>query len=213
MPTTNLKKNLLSYLESSLSEKGFENFETLNQFRKKNPIGFQNIVLSTSPQGKQLWIDLNLGCRYDVVEDLVQQFLETFQCYKKEANTLIISVAKLTENKHFHYKIACPEEAYYCAEQILDFMDRQGFAFLEDISCVYHADQLINTDPTQTCSYIYNQSHRCFKGIIMARLANNPEFMLLVDEYYKFLRRLGATPITLTNYDRLVNFLMYYSFN
>lgn len=196
-------------LEPYLTEHAFVMMPELKQFRKTTATGFQNIILSFSGRN-ETFLEVNIGVRHNAVEEIAQQFLDNLPEFRKEANTLIISVGKLSDTKYFRYKINCPDDIDDCVEQIMDFMHRRGFHFLNESGSLTCLNKIFNEHPHLPVKYVYNQIHRCFKAIIVARMCHHPEFITLVENYFALLQRLGAPERTLMEYDRLANYLLHY---
>ncbi|WP_448518879.1 hypothetical protein [Rhodoflexus sp.] len=199
-------------LEPYLTAQGFVFLPELKQFRKITDIGFQNIILSFSGRN-DTFLEVNIGLRHHGVEEIAQQFLDNLPEFRKEANTLVVSIGKLSDTKYFRYKINCQDDIYNCAHQILDFMNERGFRFLNESSSLVSLNKILNDRPHLPVKYIYNQTHRCFKAIIVARMCHHPQFMELVEVYLSTLQKLGVPDRTLMEYDRLANYLLHYSPN
>lgn len=182
------------------------------QFRKATQNGFQNVIFSISETQKELWIEVNFGIRYEFIEQLVQQFLNNTRGKRASANTLVISFGKFQNLKYFRFKITEEDELYLVLEEIKSFFKNRGFKFLEEAACLQKIDDLLNDMPTKPCRYLYNQVHRCFKGIIAAKLTDNHSFTTITNIYRHFLLK-NASDEELLNYERLVSFLHFYSPN
>lgn len=196
-------------LEPYLTAQEFVLMPELKQFRKYTDTGFQNIILSFSGRN-ETFLEVNIGLRHNGVEALAQQFLDNLPEFRKEANTLVVSVGKLSDTKYFRYKINCYEDIENCACQIMDFMNERGFHFLNESGSLVALNRILNERPHLPVKYIYNQAHRCFKAIIVARMCHHPQFMDLVEGYFHTLQKMGVPERTLMEYDRLANYLLHY---
>lgn len=183
------------------------------QFRRPISSGFQSVIFSPSEYDEELWLEVNLGIRINLIEDLAQQFLDNHRPYQQDAMTLITSIGKLSNNKYFHYKIAQKDDLFYACEEIKKFMETTGFQFLNDNSSITAMDALLNERPNKPSKFLYNQAHRCFKGITAAKLVHNPIFLDLVDAYRKFLQKTGSKQPLINQYDKLTNYLFHFSMN
>lgn len=182
------------------------------QFRKATQNGFQNVIFSISETQKEFWIEVNFGIRYEFIEQLAQQFLNNTRGNRSSANTLVISFGKFQNLKYFRFKVTDEDELYKILEEIKSFFKHRGFRFLEEAACLVKIDDLINDMPTKPCRYLYNQIHRCFKGVIAAKLTDNHSFTTITNIYRHFLLKNGSDE-ELLNYERLVSFLHFYNPN
>jgi hypothetical protein len=196
-------------LEPYLREQAFVLMPELKQFRKTTDVGFQNLILSFSGRN-ETFLEVNIGVRHHAVEELAQQFLDNLPEFRKEANTLVVSIGKLSDTKYFRYKISCQDDIYNSAQQIMDFMNERGFRFLNESCSLASLNKIFNDKPHLPVKYLYNQIHRCFKAIIVARMCHHPQFMDLVENYFVTLHKLGASERSLMEYDRLANYLLHY---
>jgi hypothetical protein len=213
MTLTELETNLYHLLNQNFSKKGFYLIPELFQFRRLNETGFQNIILTSTRYEAEIWVEVNIGVRIDMVENLAQQFLDVIPEYRQHANTIITSIGRLSDTKYLRYKIANEEDVTFSAQTIKDFMKERGFDFLEYASHIKELDKLFNEKPHQSLKYVYNQVHRCFKAVIIAKYNNNPQFFKLLDQYQTQLERLKVPDTILENYVKLANYLVYLSIN
>ena len=192
---------------------GFEMLAGKKQFRKNVENGFQNVIFSPSVYENECWLELNLGSRHKEVESIVQQFLDNYREYQQDTNTVIISIGKLTNNKYFKYKAIDKDDLLLVCDQIKIYMKQGGFSFMEQCSSVAHLDKLFNKMPSKPCRYLYNQSHRCFKGLVIAKLSNNNKYQVIKNIYRSALKTYGAKQGYIQNFDKLAGFLEHYSVN
>lgn len=191
----------------------FEMLLQKKQFRKYMPNGFVNVILSHSIYEHEHWLEVNLGIRLENVEYIAQQFLDHLNEFHADANTLVLSVGKLTNNKYFRYKITDAEELKYTCNDIRNFLSETGLPFLESHASLAALNHLFNDDPAKPSIYVYNQTHRCFKGLVIAKLAMHPHFIEVAQTYHQMLIKMGAKPDLIMKYDRLANYLLHYSPN
>lgn len=194
-------------------EWGFEYIDMYSQFRKKDKMGFQNVILSISQYETEIWIEVTLGVRKDEVERITQPFLSNLTDFQNQTTTISVSVGKLNQNPYFRYKAENEEDLEVCAEELIKFMTEEGMIFLEEKSSMQELDSAFNKIPKQPILYIHNQHHRFFKGIVLAKITNNPRYEELVELYYHSLVIQKANETIQANFKRLVNFLVHYSVN
>ncbi|MFD2572133.1 hypothetical protein ACFSUS_15925 [Spirosoma soli] len=213
MISTPFETTLYQYLTPFFASHGFELLAEKKQYRRTVDTGFQNIILSPAFYGDETMLEVNFGCRSQQVEQIAQQFLNNMADYRPDANTLIISIGKFNGLQYFRYKIhSTAELAGTCAE-IEDFFEQKGFHFLQNACALPTLDRLLNEHPGQPCQYVYNQTHRCYKGLITARLNHNPHFDGLIDSYRHLLVRQTQNPYEQLHFERLIAYLQHYSAN
>ncbi|MFT4032104.1 MAG: hypothetical protein QM669_06760 [Siphonobacter sp.] len=213
MIITPFETELYKKLSLFFAEKGFSLLPDRKQFRKETDMGFQNVVFSVTYQRNEVWLDVSIGLRHDLIEELAQQFLDNALEYQADANTLVISVGKFNDDKHFRYRVFSNEDLDDVCAQIKEFMLNQGFAFMERHESLVALNHVLNDEPTKVCKFLYNQVHRCYKGIIAARYTNNERFLRLIDLYRVQVARQGASLDEQQSFERLLSFLLHYSVN
>ncbi len=194
---------------------GFRLLMDKKQFRKNTPAGFTNVIFSVSEYEKEndAWVEVHIGCRNDQIEQITQQFLNpSLSDFRADVNTLIISTGKYNDVKYFRYKIQNDEDLTDACESIKEFMTFSGFGFLKSVTRLADIDRILNVQPHKPSKYLYNQVHRCYKGIVAAKLNNSPQFDRLIDIYRSYLSKF-ANEIECSNFERLVLYLMYYGNN
>ncbi len=212
---------ILTPFETALYEKfhdffnnhGFSLMADKKQFRKITPMGFQNVIFTITQYENETWLEVNIGCRHNQIEQIAQQFLNNHREFWADSNTLVISIGKFNDAKYFRYKIHDQSDLDDTCEIIKEFLLTRGMPFMEDsynLNSIYH---IFNDTPTQTCKYVYNQMNRCFKGAIAAKLVHSTRFLDLVDTHRNMLVKIGGTPEELLAYERLLSFLLYHSVN
>ena len=194
-------------------EWGFEYIDKYSQFRKTDKMGFQNVILSISKYEGEIWIEVTLGVRKDEVEHIAQQFLSTLSDFQNQTNTISVSLGKLNQNPYFRYKAENEEDLEVCAEELIKFMTEEGMIFLATKNTLQELDSSFNKVPKKPILYVHNQDHRFFKGIVLAKITNNPSYDELVELYYRSLVIQKANETIQSNFKRLIAFLVHYSIN
>lgn len=213
MTLTPFETNLYQLLTPFFAGHAYQLVPQRKQYRRWIGSGFQNVILSPAFYGDETVLEVNFGCRNEQVEQIAQQFLNNSVDFWPDANTLIISIGKFRDLPYFRYKIRSPGELTDACDQIKAFFTEEGFDFLDRSGNLPHLDHLLNDHPSQPCPYVYNQAHRCYKGMIAARLNHNPHFDGLIDSYRHLLVRQTQNPYEQLHFERLVAYLQHYSAN
>lgn len=199
-------------LDVFFQSQGFGFLPDQKQYRKSTQNGFQNIIFSISEAENVFWVEVNFGVRFEFIEQIAQQFLNNSFGYRPAANTLVISIGKFLEKKYFRYKVTNQADFDKVTQEIKSFFEEKGFDFLKTAHSLSFIEETLNDSPAIPCRYLYNQVHRCFKGIIVAKLSDNCNFATITNIYRHFLLKNG-TDEDLLSYERLVSFLHHYNAN
>lgn len=213
MTITPFETNLYQHLAPFFTDHEYALLSEKKQFRRTTNSGFQNIILSSVFYSNDTMLDVNFGCRNEQVEQIAQQFLNNLPDLRSDANTLIVSIGRFSGSQYFRYKIHSEAELPEVCEQIEQFFDTQGFDFLATACTLPALDRLLNEQPGEPCQYVYNQTHRCYKGLIAARLNHNPHFDGLIDRYRHLLIHQTHDPYEQIYFERLIAYLQHYSAN
>ena len=212
MTITSLETNLYQRLTPFFADHGYTLLTEKKQFRRIIASGFQTIILSPDC-ALDTRLAVNFGCRHEYVEQIAQQFLNNPPHLWADANTLLISTGRFCGSPYFRYMIHSEAELPDVCEQIEQFFNRRGFDFLSTASTLTQLDQLLNEFPDQPNPYVYNQTHRCYKGLIAARLNHNPRFDSLTNLYRQLLVQQTKDPHEQFCLERLIVYLQHYSAN
>lgn len=213
MTLTPFETGLYHQLTPFFAGHGFALLADRKQYRRPTDSGFQNVILSPAHYGDETLLEVNFGCRNEQIEQIAQQFLNNANDFRPDANTLITSIGKFLNQLYFRYKIHSDGELTDVCDQICTFFGQSGFAFMDDATTLPALDRLLNEHPEQPCPYVYNQTHRCYKGLIAARLNHNPRFDDLTDTYRHGLVRQTQNPHEQRHFERLITYLGHYSAN
>jgi hypothetical protein len=204
---------LYEKLRLFFEKQGFVLMSDKKQFRKVTPTGFQNVIFTASSYDDEVWLEVNIGCRNNQIEQIAQQFLGNTRDYWADSNTIVISIGKYNDAKYFRYKIMTEPDVEDVCDIVKEFLTTEGLPFLNDSDSLLSLNNIFNKTTSKPCKYLYNQVHRCFKGIIAARLTYDERFLDLADEHRNQLMKIGATSEELLTYERLLSFLLYHSSN
>lgn len=213
MTTTPFETRLYQQLNDFFSHAGYTLLAEKKQFRKTTPGGFQNVIFSPAFYGTETRLDVTFGCRSEQVEQIAQQFLNNLSDFWPDANTLIIDIGKFQDSPFFRYTLHKATDLAAVCGQIQDFFSQQGFPFVDHSGTLPRLDELLNQLPLQPSKFVYNQTHRCYKGLIVAYLNHNPQIAELTDSYRHGLLRQTQNRYEQRNFERLVLYLQHYSAN
>lgn len=213
MTITPFETSLYQHLTPFFESHQYKLVPDMKQYRRTTEAGFQNVILSPAFYNEETMLEVNFGCRNNQVEQIAQQFLTNLVDFRPNANTIIISIGKFNGFQYYRYKIHSEEELAWTCEQIEQFFDLKGFDFLNMASSLATLDRLLNDNLNQPSQYVYNQTHRCYKGLIAARLNHSPYFDGLIDSYRHLLIRQTQNPYEQLHFERLIAYLQHYSAN
>lgn len=208
---TDAEKLIVEELNPFFKNKEYQWLQHQQQFRKLRKNGFHNILINV--KGCPGLIDVKLGVRLDLVEQLAYQFTTGLSGYQAHSNTLIIKMGELMGQPHLRFEAKHEEDIQEAALQIIGFMQTRGFAFLEEHSAVDRLDKLFNEHPEQKLKYAHNEFNRCLRGIVLARLAGRKDWQGLIAIYRRSLQKKNTAPQLMENYEKLSRFLKYFSLN
>ncbi|WP_017730164.1 hypothetical protein [Nafulsella turpanensis] len=208
------EKRLYQQLFPLFEQQGYEAVPSKKQFRQPCKNGFRAVLFSISEDAEEKIIDVQLGIRINLVEELVLQFLGGKKELEKDSTTIITSLARLKHQSQRRLIITEDEQSLQqSCTQITAAMQEKGFKFLKNFSQLHRIDKVVNRKPSRQCPIMHNQIQRCFRGITIARMLHRNDFDKLVSIYGSYLYSQWASRQILDNYNKLVNFLKNFSFN
>ncbi|HAA15081.1 MAG TPA: hypothetical protein DCE41_26655 [Cytophagales bacterium] len=208
----NLEERVFLELAPTLEAAGFREFRAMKQFRRPTQTGFQNILLSISGQGPYV-LEVHLGIRSHMVEELLQQFVSIPLHFAPHATTLHAPLYQIDHAIPRRFRFDSEKEVAAMCEFVLEVMQDTGFDYFEEHSAIDAIDRVLNEAPDRDSPFLYNQLHRCFRGLIVAKMAQNLELPQLIDTYHKHLERKAAPQSLINRYERLAVLLHNFSLN
>lgn len=204
---------LLAHMRPLLTQQGYLEQEHHLYFVKPFDGGSQRCFFSLAQQDTNIWIECNLAIRVEVVENIANEYLNTIKEYRGNTNTVITSYGKLTGNDYYRFKVNNPTDLLRVCTRLHDFFIDTGFGFLNENTSIYKLDKLINDYPERPTTLISNPAHRCVKGLIIAKLSNNPYLQTLAQAYGFILGKTTPTEQQRQKYNALAKYLLTVSLN
>jgi hypothetical protein len=214
MVINNFEQRLFTKLSHSFEPLGFELLIEKKQLRRPLTNGdFESIIFSVSTyEENDYWIETNFGVRKKQVETVVQQFLTNRQDFQDDTMTWSTSIGKFKGLKYFRHKVTDNLTFSSTTDEITDFFVKSGLPFMEKHRTFVGIDSLFNPNPEIDSRFIYNQVHRCFKGLATAKLLDSPDLHSLIDTYRFNVIKLGNDE-EIERFEQFVSFLLYYNPN
>lgn len=206
------ERHIYDKLDPVFRRKGYKRQAHKKQFILSTPNGFRCVQIALHRQEGQQLVDLRLGIRLNVIEELANQFLPAVQT-SAETTTILTSYGNLGLEPQPKLLLESEDDLHLLCRRIEGFMHSKGFRFLEHMDHLRKLDKLLNRKPQKNCPFLTNQYNRCFKGIVAARITHRADFNLLVKHYLRFLEREWAPHEFIDRYKRLVRFMRFYSIN
>jgi len=205
--------NILWQLRDFMALYEFKPLPEWNQYRRSVGNGFQCLILSATSYSEGTMLEAHIGMRHDQVESLVFPLLNGRPGFEANSMTLVTPLSRLFEADTSRYWLTSAEEEQQALEQIKQQLVQRGFSLLRQLQSLKALDELFNAHPMQPLKMVHNQQHRCFRGLVIARLNQRPDFFELAGMYRNQLYRLGAQAREMEQFERLTSFLHTYSAN
>lgn len=201
-------------MQPLFQEKGFYFVPAFKQYRKLTPIGFQCVIFSFSHYPDGSLVEVHLGIRVDMVEQLAFPYTNGLPGFKEDSLTLVTPLARLFGMPFDRFDLVNRQDLVQASRKINYQLDEKGWQFLQANMRLTHLDQLFNNHPEKKLHLVHNQANRYLRGITIARLNQDPNFQSLAQIYRRQLKLLPtATDGIRHGFDRLFQFLLGYSPN
>lgn len=189
---------------------GYQALPEKKEFRQTTATGYRSVILSVQGNSSQPQISLKLGVRFQMLESLVAQFLPSPD---DEGPSVLLDANQrfpelLYTGRHQPDSCYTQNIATLCR-----FMKVRGFRMLKAMDNVKRIDGLLNRYPAEPTPYQPHPVHRCFRGLVLARIAHRSRFNELQQAYEKRLLALNLPEERLEAFRKLANFLQSFSFN
>ncbi len=202
-------QNLCPFFE----EMGYRWIPGRQQFRKSNEYGFQNITISPLVKGDGVYFDVQFGTRFDIVERTVQPFIHSPSDYAIDSNTALIKLNQFIHPDELSLSAHSEMEVASVVNGLKKFFDINGFEYLERLNDVAYVERMFNRHPNIPTKLSVNPVYRCYRGITLARMVENPRWND-VHKAYLHQMELNKTPSHLLHsYLQLIEYLNGFGLN
>lgn len=202
-------KQLYMQLASHFGERGFKWNRELNEYRLPFDGGHQVISIQRQEGPIEHSLNITFGVRNEIVESTLQPFLPHYS----PSNSITAALQMqsfLNDTELFQFKKANTQKSIHC---IMRFFEEDGYQMMRDLKDIHHVENLYNQHATIPTSICTDSTARCFRGIVLARMTNNPKWN---DIHKTFLNHLENSPQSsdvFHHYMRLIEYLNGFGFN
>ena len=204
---------LAGLLTEHMYAHGFEWIEAMHQFRKTTPYGFKCFILSTTVYDDLSICEFHAGIRFDQLESIAFPYTNGLKGFSAHSMSLVTSLAKLKGERFERFEVRSIEDIYKLNRNAWSDFVKTARPFFKAHDNLIALDRLFNDTPTQTLKWVNNNIDRCFRGLVIAHVINNPNFNKLKEIYREELIKANAPESTSLKYEELANFLDSYIAN
>lgn len=129
-----------------------------------------------------------------------------------ESNTALADLHQVVSAKEYPLISHNQEQLFNQVTNVLQFFERRGYDYLNRLSDLHLLDSLFNTRPEKLI-FTTNGVYRCFRGVTIAHLANNPDWNEIHVTYLDYLERTKAPEHQIHAYMLLIEFLNGFGLN
>lgn len=122
------------------------------------------------------------GCY--VSTEIVQIEKISFHLFQESGFGIGFNIGNYFNELNYRYKIQTQEDIIEWGKIVRKFYEEYAVPFFEKYNSVDAIDKLLNENPTEKVIYLDDLGWRIIKGLIAAKLNNNPKYNELQD-YYK----------------------------
>lgn len=203
MTKTELKKQMLAILANKITPYGFSFKKSQECFMKKTEWGWYEYQILSYNFSYGYEIKTTMSIRYHQVADIYHQISSFEPKYQKGTATIGCFINKLKQNENYDLN----EEDDI--ESIVNSLEKEFteivLPYFENNSSLVAIDKLINTNPEEdniNCTMHF----KCFYGLIIAKIIQNPNYEHLKSVYSKQIKLLD-NGFYVENYNKLLEVL------
>jgi len=151
-------------------------------------------------------ISPSLAIRIDEVEQIYHQVSGYEPKYQKVSVTIDTSIQELRKrDRDYEYALDTYEDINPLTEELFAIFKNIALPFLEENSSIIALNSLLNHDPKDPDSIFCIPQHRFFRGVILAKLANDDRFDYISEIYRSAVEQF--LPEYIPPYDQLLKIL------
>lgn len=179
-------------LAPAFEARGYEWMASGQQFRKQHAHGFNAVVFSPSVYDDEVILEVSLGSRHRLVEELVSSIGKQGLSNGQHGFSAITTLGKQLELKHKRLRAGNPEQTRELGDALLEFFENGGFELMEKLAGRAGLHQALNHEPSKPSLFANNQLLRCFRGLAIAHVIDASNLHSLAEVYEARLQKLGA---------------------
>lgn len=184
MKYSEVKKEIKKEFESLLKPLGY-----------KSKIDSQGCEFNLAKEDYELTIGFGVANYFEVFTTSIYIGIGIFKIQNIEKTvfdgsyygTISSNVGNYFNELNYRYQIKTQEDIEEWGKIARKFYTEYAVPFFEKYNSVAAIDKLLNENPTEKVIYCYDMGWRIIKGLIAAKLNNNPKYNELRDYYFRFI--------------------------
>jgi hypothetical protein len=207
MVSKEFMKKLLDRFNPDLCGYGFKGKADSQgvEFIRKTELGAESITIAASNYSPLYKAGMVISVGFNDIYRIEHYISQTEPKYLKVPVTINLHLDQFLGTKSYRYEMQTENDIECFYKLAIDFLNKAGFHFFQKYLTLESIDELMNADPysdPDEAGVIHVRSKR---GIIVAKLVNNPNFDTLVTAYRDRLQR---GPLYLRKFEECVKFIM-----
>lgn len=200
-----LKQKLLKKISGKLYKEDFTLNKSLAEFTKKNIGGWNKFQIVFLDRSNKWELNPSMLIRKNVVEGIFHQISEFEPRYQKGTPTIGVSIEEYVSNGG-KYRFILSEEGEIdeIAESLIKIFHEIALPFFSKFDSLEEIESAVNKDPNDIL--LTGGIFKGFKGIILARLLNRPNYIELSKTYSRYYQKF-SNGFYLHEYNNLLNLL------
>ncbi|UUV20444.1 hypothetical protein [Paenimyroides aestuarii] len=187
MNYSEVKKELKKEFESFLKPLGFKSKSDPQgyNFSCINDIQFLKVGFGVANYIDEFKTSCSIGLGIFPIQKVMFKILDEKPVIENDyGSTLGIRIADYFNVTNYDYKIQTVDDVKEWGKVVKKFYEEYAVPFFKKYNSVDAIDKLLNENPTEKVIYLDDLGWRIIKGLIAAKLNNNPKYNELKD-YYK----------------------------
>jgi hypothetical protein len=175
-----LKTHLLGHLHPYFEHKSYVGDHPSFDFLRSTRFGHSGIVCATQEYEDGIYFQFFLGIRHDIIEKQLPSILGRHEYFNTISNTLMVNSTFIDHSMPNRSFCTSRQEVINLGNRFIDFMDRNGFSFLDHYKSLAKLNQLLNQKTSSSSAWTNHNYQRCFRGMLIAKILNDPNY----DRYF-----------------------------
>ena len=198
---------LFTLLQPFFEQNGFQSAEASGIFylRQSEATLIAMIAETQHPEGQV--VELQLGIRHQMVEEIVYPFALGLQSADESAHTLLVSQGQIEMDTDRKEWLRDEADVVLVARQWQSWMAEKGFVWLDIHRQAVWLDQIYNDDPERARRWQPDAFPRSLRAIALAYICQRLDFRSVVQRGKRDLAQAEAAPELLLRLDALVSAL------
>jgi len=170
-------------------------------FERKTSFGKSVFIATVTGDEEMAYVKFFTGIRHDLVELTLTNTFGLTEYFKNSSYSLLLNWSYLDQNAPSFLPSKNVNDMTVIGDMAIDFMDRNGFDFLDHYKDLSSLDRLFNDTPLKVAKWSSHNYLHCFRAMAIAKLLSRQDYDQLFLTHRTYLENRGLSGPIIEKFD------------